>query len=226
MCRHAPGLVLRRGWLVMAASLVTVLLATPGPTAAAEIAPRKVAFRVPGQTDQVRAWGPFTFGMAPGEADGAAQRAGGRMVSAGNAPAVGQPVAYHGPSQVKGGRHSRRELALVWFDGERLSRVTVMLFRLDLRSAEACLRAHRTAAASILPGRGVPKGAGVMRDTRGGSDEPGQRAGETGDAVWATEVQRVGSRAVIETIWEAPASAMQAGTDETCIGTITYLPTP
>jgi hypothetical protein len=28
----------------------------------------------------------------------------------------------------------------------------------------------------------------------------------------------------VETSWEEPASARQAGTDETCIATVTYLP--
>jgi hypothetical protein len=146
------------------------------------------------------------------------------MVPAGGAPTAGHPIAYRGPAPLKGGRYSRSDLALVWFDGGRLSRVTVVLFRLDLGSPDACLRRHRTAAAGVLPGRGVRKSAGVVRDTQGGLDGPGQRAGETGDVVWTTEVQQSRSRAVIETTWEVPVSAMQAGADETCIGTVTYLP--
>ena len=224
MSWHPSGSLLHRGWMVMAACLVTALLTSPAPVVAAEIAPRPIVFRVPDQAGQVRAWGPFTFGMTPVEADGAAQRARGRMVSAGGASTAGQPVAYHAPGQTKGGTRRRGDVALVWFEGGRLSRVTVVLFRLDLHSAEACLKVHRTAAASVLPGRGAPKGARVMRDTEVGSDGPGQRANGTGDVVWAIEVQRIGSHAVIETTWEAPVSAKQAGTDETCIGTMTYLP--
>ena len=158
------------------------------------------------------------------EAHRAALRIGGRMVPAAGAPTAGQPIAYQGPGQVGGGRQSRSDLALVWFDGGRLSRVTVMLFRLDLQSAEACLSAHRTAAASVVPDRGAPKGPGVVRDTQGGFDGSGQRVDETGDVIWTTEVQQSRAHAVIETTWEEPVNAMQAGTDETCIGTMTYLP--
>jgi hypothetical protein len=163
--------------------------------------------------------------MTHAEAHRAALRIGGRMVPATGAPTAGQPIAYQGPDQFKAGRHSRSNLALIWFNGGQLSRVTVVLFRLDLPSADACLRAHHTAAASVLPSRGAPKGAvEVLRDTQGGLGEPGQRVGKASDVVWATEVQQSRSRAVIETTWEAPASAMQAGADETCIGTMTYLP--
>jgi hypothetical protein len=38
------------------------------------------------------------------------------------------------------------------------------------------------------------------------------------------EVQQARFRAAIETTWEEPVNAMQAGADETCIGTVTYLP--
>jgi hypothetical protein len=158
--------------------------------------------------------------MAPGEVERAALAAGGRIVAA-RAAAFGQPVAYHRPDWVNGGKHSRSEPVLVWFEGRRLSRVTVMLFRLDLRSTEAWLKAHRTAVAS----RGAPRGAGMIRNTPRGSDGPGQRAGDADDVLWATEVQQSRSRAIIETAWEAPQSAMQAGADETCIRTMTFLPT-
>ncbi|MBL6082369.1 hypothetical protein JMJ56_30835 [Belnapia sp. T18] len=99
-----------------------------------------------------------------------------------------------------------------------------MLFRLNLRSAEACLNAHRAAAASVLPNRGASNAARVVRDPQGELDGPRPRAGETGDVVWAIEVQQARSRAVIETTWEEPTSAMQAGADETCIGTMTHIP--
>jgi hypothetical protein len=224
MRRHFFGPDLRRRWLGMVAGVASAFLAGPGPTTAAEITSRPVALRAPGQADRARAWGSFAFGMAPAEAHRAALRMGGQLVPAAGASVMGQPAAYHGPSQIRNGRQRRGDLALVWFGGGGLSRVTVMLFRLNLRSAEACLGAHRAAAASVLPSRGAPNAARVVRDPQGGLDEPGPHAGEAGDVVWVMEVQQSRARAVIETTWEAPVSAIQAGADETCIGTVTYLP--
>ena len=57
-----------------------------------------------------------------------------------------------------------------------------------------------------------------------GPDQAQQHAEEGSDTAWVAEVRRSGSRVVVETSWEEPASARQAGADETCIATVTYLP--
>ena len=55
-------------------------------------------------------------------------------------------------------------------------------------------------------------------------DQARQQAEDSSDTAWVAEVRRGGLRVVVETNWEEPASARQAGADETCIATATYLP--
>ncbi|WP_236038984.1 hypothetical protein, partial [Belnapia arida] len=119
----------------MVAGLAVAFLASPGPTTAAEIASRPVAFRASSQDDQARVWGLFSFGMAPAQAHRAALRMGGLLVLAAGASTSGQPAAYHGRSNIRSGRQSRSDLALVWFDG--VTSVNVVEFADGLRVTTA-----------------------------------------------------------------------------------------
>jgi hypothetical protein len=212
-------LIRRACW--MAAALATTLLTGPTAPAAAELAPRSVVFRPLVQDPQPQAWGPFTFGMDASEAAQAALQSGGRLIPAASA---GQPFAYQGPSRARGGKRSSSDHALVWFDGGRLSRVTVMLHRQALTRAEACLATHRRTVAHALASGGALAAATTGGDMQRGPDQAQQDAKTGSDATWVAEVRRSGSRVTVETSWEEPASARQAGTDETCIATVTYLP--
>lgn len=208
----------------MAAALAMSLLTGPTAPAAAELAPRSVVFRPLVQDPQPQAWGPFTFGMGASEAAQAALQSGGRLVPSVGAAGDGQLFTYHGPSRARDRRRAAADYALVWFDEGQLSRVTVVLHRQALTRIEACLATHRRTVAHVLASGGAVTVAATGDDLQRGPDQAQQHAGESRDATWAAEVQRSGSRAVVETSWEEPASATQAGTDETCIATVTYLP--
>jgi len=207
----------------MAAALAMALLIGPAAPAAAKVGPRPVVFHPSMQGPQAHAWGPFTFGMDAGEAAQAALQSGGRLVPTAGAEAGGQPFTYHAPNHSRGRRLPVSDYALVWFDGERLSRVTVLLHRQALARAEACLTTHRRTVAHVLAGGGALTAAAIGEDLQ--REQAAQRdTADINDTTWVAEVRRSGSRAVVETTWEEPASAMQAGTDETCIATVTYLP--
>jgi hypothetical protein len=205
----------------MAAALAMTLMVGPTLPAAAELTPRPVVFHPLMQDLQAQAWGPFTFGMDASEAARAALQSGGRL---GPAAAAGQPSAYHGPSRLRGGRRPVGDYALVWFDGERLSRVTVLLHRQALTRAEACLATHRHTVASVLASGGAVEAAASRDDMQREPDAQVHAADGSGTAAWVAEIRRSGSRVVVETSWEEPVSAKQAGADETCIATVTYLP--
>ena len=204
----------------MAAALAMTLMVSLVLPAAAELTPRLVAFHPLVQDLQAQAWGPFTFGMDASEATRAALQPGGRLVPA---AAAGQPFAYHGLSRVRGGKRSISDDALVWFDGGRLSRVTVLLHRQALARAEACLTTHRHSVARVLASGGALGAATTGGDMPRGPDAQ-QHAADGGDTAWVAEVWQSGLRVMVETSWEEPASARQAGADETCIATMTYLP--
>ena len=204
----------------MAAALAMTLMVGLALPAAAELTPRAVVFHPLVQDLQAQAWGPFTFGMDATEAAWAALQSGGRLVPA---AAAGQPFAYHGPSRARGGRRSISDHALVWFNGGRLSRVTVLLHRQALIRAVACLATHRHTVAHVLASGGAVEAAANGEDMQRGPNVQ-LHAADGGDTAWVAEVRRSGSRVVVETSWEEPASAMQAGADETCITTVTYLP--
>jgi hypothetical protein len=205
----------------MAAALAMTLMVGPTLPAAAELTPRPVVFHPLMQDLQAQAWGPFTFGMDASEAARAALQSGGRLSPA---AAAGQPSAYRGPSRLRGGRRPVGDYALVWFDGERLSRVTVLLHRQALTRAEACLATHRRTVARVLASGGALDAATTGDDMQRGPGQAQQHAADSSDTAWVAEVRRSGSRVVVETSWEEPASAKQAGADETCIATVTYLP--
>jgi hypothetical protein len=215
-------LMRRARWI--AAALTMTLLSGPAAPAAAELAPRPVVFHPPVQGPEARAWGPFTFGMDASEAAQAALQSGGRLIPFVDAATAGQPFTYHGPNRTRGGRRPTSDYALVWFDGGRLSRVTVVLHRLALSRAGACLATHRHAIARVLASGGALETAANGEDMQRGPDQAQQHVGEGSDMAWVAEVRRSGLRAVVETSWEEPASAMQAGAEETCIATATYLP--
>lgn len=218
MFQHLFASYLRRTRWVAAAFAMTLLTSCAVP-AKAETGPRAVVFRPPVLDLQAQSWGPLTFGMEASEAARAALQAGGHLVSA---AAVGQPLTYHGSSRARGGRRSIRDHALVWFDGGRLSRVTVVLHRQTLARAGACLATHRHTVAHVLANGGALDAAATGDNMQRGPDAQ-QRAADGGDTVWAAEAQQSGLRVVVMTNWEEPASARQAGADETCIATVTYL---
>jgi hypothetical protein len=76
----------------------------------------------------------------------------------------------------------------------------------------------------VLARGGALEAAAKLGDMQRGPDQARQHAGEGSDMAWVAGVRRSGSHAVVETSWEEPASVMQAGADETCIATVTYLP--
>lgn len=208
----------------MAAALTTTLLAGPTAPAAAELAPRSVVFRPLVQDPQPQAWGPFTFGMDASQATEAALQSGGRLLPSTGGVGDGQPFTYHGSSRGRDRRRAAGDYALVWFEGGRLSRVTVMLHRKAVTRVETCLATHRRSVAHALASGGAVTAANTGDALQRGPDQAHQHAGESRDATWVAEVRRSGLHAVVETSWEEPASAMQAGTDETCVATVSYLP--
>jgi hypothetical protein len=208
----------------MAAALVMTLLIGLTLPATAEVTPRPVVFHPWTQGGQARGWGPFTFGMDASEAAQAALQSGGRLGPALGTAATGEPFTYHGPSHTRDGRRRAGDYALIWFDQGRLSRVTVVLFRRALTHAGACLATHRHSVARVLASGGALEAAATARDMQHEPDQVQQHAQDGSDTTWVAEVRRSGSRVVVETSWEDPASARQAGADETCIATVTYLP--
>jgi hypothetical protein len=220
MDQHPFKPLMRRACWMAAALAMTLVIGLTLP-AAAELTPRPVVFHPLMQDLQSQAWGPFTFGMDASEAAKAALQSGGRLIPA---AAAGQPFAYHGPSRARGGKRSISDHTLVWFGEGRLSRVTVLLHRQTLTRAEACLTTHRRTVARVLASGGALDAATTGDDMQRGPDQAQQHAEEGSDTAWVAEVRRSGSRVVVETTWEEPASARQAGAEETCIATVTYLP--
>jgi hypothetical protein len=193
----------------MAALLLSAgLAAAPNPAAAARADQRTLAPRA-AEAARGAGWGPFSFGMSPAAAQRVARTARARLAPMGRAGAEGSMVLrYRGPRP--------GDQALLEFQAGRLARVTVPLLRAAAPDRDACRALHEATTEHLRVADGAPPAllARVMA-------EPGMADG------WSDAVRQPRphvTRVSVETVWEEPEAALDAGGEETCVSVATHLP--